>query len=94
MFSGCQLAYRNCSVYRHKEEAWLSIDIWELFELLEKEGYISEEELKCFKRLIFLRNLIAHEYYRISDNELLEMVNLLERVEEFVYRVRVEAGRL
>ena len=33
----------------------------ELFEVLESEGYISENELKTFKRLIFLRNLIAHE---------------------------------
>jgi len=66
----------------------------ELFELLEKERYISEDELKYFKRLIFLRNLIAHEYYRISDNELLEMVNLLEEVERFVNRVKVEAEKL
>ena len=36
----------------------------ELFEIFEEAGYISEEELKAFKRLIFLRNLIAHEYYR------------------------------
>ncbi len=51
----------------------------ELFELLESEGYISEDELRTFKRLVFLRNLIAHEYYRISESELLEMVNLLEK---------------
>ncbi|WP_456329868.1 type VII toxin-antitoxin system HepT family RNase toxin [Archaeoglobus sp.] len=51
----------------------------ELFELLESEGYISEDELRTSKRLVFLRNLIAHEYYRISESELLEMVNLLEK---------------
>lgn len=62
----------------------------ELFEILESAGYISNNELKVFKRLIFLRNLIAHEYYRISESELLEMVNLLEKASDFVTRVRVE----
>ena len=66
----------------------------ELFEILEKYGYISEEELKAFKRLVFLRNLIAHEYYRISENELLEMANLLEKCSDFVNRVKVEADKL
>jgi len=66
----------------------------ELFEILENEGYISEDELKTFKRLIFLRNLIAHEYYRISESELLEMVNLLEKCSDFVNRIKAEAGRI
>lgn len=64
----------------------------ELFEILEKEGYISEDELKTFKRLIFLQNLIAHEYYRISESELLEMVNLLERCSDFVSRIKTESS--
>lgn len=51
-------------------------------------GYISDDELKAFKRLVFLRNLIAHEYYRISESELLEMLNLLEKCSDFVNRVK------
>lgn len=66
----------------------------ELFELLEKEGYLSEDELGVFKRLIFLRNLIAHEYYRISESELAEMANLLEKCSEFVNRMKAEASRI
>jgi len=66
----------------------------ELFEILESEGYISEDELKTFKRLIFLRNLIAHEYYRISESELLEMVNLLEKCSDFVNKIKAEAGKI
>ncbi len=62
----------------------------ELFEILENEGYVSEDELKTFKRLIFLRNIIAHEYYRISESELLEMVNLLEKCSDFVNRIKAE----
>lgn len=44
--------------------------------------------------MIFLRNLIAHEYYRISESELLEMVNLLEKCSDFVNRIKAEAGRI
>ncbi len=64
----------------------------ELFEILKSEGYINEDELKVFKRLIFLRNLIAHEYYRISESELIEMANLLERCSDFVNRIKAEPG--
>jgi len=66
----------------------------ELFEILANEGYISEDELKTFKRLIFLRNLIAHEYYRISESELVEIVNLLEKCSDFVNRIKVEVGKI
>lgn len=62
----------------------------ELFEILHQAGFISDDELKALKRLTFLRNLIAHEYYRISEGELLEMVNLLEKCSEFVNRVKAE----
>lgn len=66
----------------------------ELFEILHEAGYISDEELKVFKRLVFLRNLIAHEYYRISESELLEMANLLENCYDFVNRIKTEADRI
>jgi len=38
--------------------------------------------------------LIAHEYYRILENELLEIVNLLEKCSDFVKRIKMEAGKL
>ncbi len=34
----------------------------EIFEILWRDEYIGDDELKAFKRLVFLRNLIAHEY--------------------------------
>jgi len=40
------------------------------------------------KRLVFLRNLIAHEYYRIREDELLEMVELLQSVNSLVQKVK------
>lgn len=60
----------------------------EIFEILQKNNIISNEELKKIKKLIFLRNLIAHEYEKISEEELLEMVNLLEDIKSFVERVK------
>ena len=47
--------------------------------------------LNATKRLIFLRNPIAHEYYKIKHEELKEMVELLERVKNFVEKAK-EAG--
>ncbi len=38
----------------------------EIFELLYKSKIINKTTLTCIKRSIFLRNLIAHEYYEIT----------------------------
>jgi uncharacterized protein YutE (UPF0331/DUF86 family) len=45
---------------------------------------ISKKNLNCIKRLIFLRNLIAHEYYNITKEELKEMVSLLNCLDVLV----------
>ena len=34
----------------------------EIFELLQKDGMMNEEMFNATKRLVFLRDLIAHEY--------------------------------
>ena len=56
----------------------------EIFELLHNAKMISKETLGKIKRLIFLRNLIAHEYYTILEEELREMADLLECLDELV----------
>lgn len=50
----------------------------EIFELIFHKKLINKSTLEDFKRLIFLRNLIAHEYYIIKEEELKEMVSLLD----------------
>ena len=50
----------------------------EIFELIFNKKLITKSTLEDFKRLIFLRNLIAHEYYTIKEEELKEMVSLLD----------------
>lgn len=56
----------------------------EIFELLYKNKMISRETLNDMKRLVFLRNLIAHEYYTIREEELREMADLLSCLDELV----------
>lgn len=52
-------------------------------------------ELEAIKRLIFLRNMIAHEYHRIGKEDLIEMANLLNKVKNFVSRIKsAEGGEL
>jgi len=62
----------------------------EIFELLYKHKIIDETTLKVFKRLIFLRNLIAHEYYKIEEKDLKEMVSLFKYVERFLEKIKRE----
>jgi uncharacterized protein YutE (UPF0331/DUF86 family) len=61
----------------------------EIFELLHDAKIIGRETLDAFKRLIFLRNLISHEYYTISQEELKEMAQLLERMDELIRNAKV-----
>jgi uncharacterized protein YutE (UPF0331/DUF86 family) len=56
----------------------------EIFELLYEAKMISKKTLNCIKRLIFFRNLIAHEYYNITKEELKEMVSLLNCLDALV----------
>lgn len=60
----------------------------EVFELLHTHKIIDKESFESIKRLIFLRNLISHEYYKITRDELIEMVDLLENAEKFIEWVK------
>lgn len=60
----------------------------EIFEILNQQKIIGEEELKKTKRLVFLRNLIAHEYYRIKAEELREMAELLTTLEKTAEKIK------
>jgi uncharacterized protein YutE (UPF0331/DUF86 family) len=68
----------------------------EIFEILNKNGIINKEELEKAKRIVFLRNLIAHEYYRIEEKDLKNMVDFLEEMRNFINKVKkmVKEGEL
>lgn len=61
----------------------------EIFELLHNHKIIDKQTFESMKRLIFLRNIISHEYHKITKEELLEMVELLKDAEKFVESVKV-----
>lgn len=71
-----------------KEKLGFPSSYREIFDLLFKANIISEEELKVFRRLIYLRNLISHEYYKMSEKELLEMIGLSENIKTFIKRIK------
>jgi len=60
----------------------------EIFELLHNHKIINKETFESIKRLIFLRNLISHEYHKITKDELIEMVDLLKEAEKFIEKVK------
>lgn len=60
----------------------------ESFETLNQHRIINEAELKDLKRIVFLRNLIAHEYYRIKKEELKEMTGLLTTLEKLANEIK------
>uniref|UniRef100_A0A7C4TXT5 DUF86 domain-containing protein n=1 Tax=Caldisericum exile TaxID=693075 RepID=A0A7C4TXT5_9BACT len=62
----------------------------EIFELLYDCKIVNNETFERIKRLIFLRNLISHEYHKITKDELIEMVDLLKEVEKFIEWVKEE----
>lgn len=40
----------------------------EAFNILNKEGYLSDEETKIYKNMVGLRNILSHEYINIDKN--------------------------
>ncbi len=56
----------------------------ELFELLFEAKIIDKPLLEKMKRLIFLRNLIAHEYYVIKAEELKELALLIDSLTKLI----------
>jgi uncharacterized protein YutE (UPF0331/DUF86 family) len=60
----------------------------EIFELLHGAKIIDKKTLNDIRRMIFLRNLISHEYYTITVNELKEMVCLLNSLNELLKRTK------
>ena len=60
----------------------------EIFELIFQAKLIEKETFESFKRLIFLRNLIAHEYYVIKEEEIREMIELLDSLDILIKLVK------
>ncbi|MCX7844014.1 MAG: DUF86 domain-containing protein [Candidatus Bipolaricaulota bacterium] len=64
----------------------------EVFEILYGHGWLTAEELQAAKRLVFLRNVIAHEYQKIQASDLQGAANLLVLIHGFIRRVGERAA--
>jgi len=60
----------------------------EIFDILENAGIISNETAHKMRRLVFYRNVIAHEYYKIGWKELYEVIQKLIVVRDFVEEIK------
>ncbi len=60
----------------------------EIFELVHNHKIIDKDTFESIKRLIFLRNLVSHEYHKITSDELIEMVDLLKNAGKFIERIK------
>lgn len=58
----------------------------EIFEILHRQGWLSGEELQAAKSLVFIGNVIAHEYHRLRPEDLRNAVDGLAQVQGFIRR--------
>jgi uncharacterized protein YutE (UPF0331/DUF86 family) len=56
----------------------------ETFKLLSKNGYIDAELMEKMSRLVFYRNLLAHEYYDVTEKDLFDLSKNIVMVKQFV----------
>jgi len=56
----------------------------EIFKLLAKNGYIDATLMEKMSGLVFYRNLLAHEYYDITEKDVFDLKERIGAVREFV----------
>jgi uncharacterized protein YutE (UPF0331/DUF86 family) len=56
----------------------------EIFSLLAKNGYINAALMDKMSRIVFYRNLLAHEYYEITAKDLFELQKNMSVIRQFV----------
>lgn len=71
----------------------IPMDYRETFEIIHKEGAIDEAVLKKIKELTYYRNLIAHEYYRITREQLLKLIKISKAIYEYLEQMKSFIGK-
>lgn len=56
----------------------------EIFKLLAKNGYIDAVLMEKLSNLVFYRNLLAHEYYDVSEKDVFDLAGKMGVVRQFV----------
>ena len=56
----------------------------EMFDLLQQKNIITERESKGFKRLVNIRNGIAHRYFNITQTDIINAISDLKKVKKLI----------
>lgn len=56
----------------------------ETFKLLARNGYIDATLMEKMSKLVFYRNLLAHEYYDVTEKDLFDLQKNIGMVRQFV----------
>ena len=60
----------------------------EIFDILRRRGFIDRSLADEMARLVFYRNMIAHQYDDLTDDDLFSLFQRLGTIEKFVDRMR------
>jgi len=60
----------------------------EIFRLLTKNEYIGKDMGEELSNLVFYRNLLSHEYYDLTEEDVLEVFKKISIVKKFVERIK------
>ncbi|MGC8533598.1 MAG: type VII toxin-antitoxin system HepT family RNase toxin [Candidatus Parvarchaeum sp.] len=56
----------------------------DMFDLLQQRNIINESESKAFKRLVNIRNVIAHRYFNITQVDIINAISDLKKVKKLI----------
>jgi len=60
----------------------------EIFRLLTRNEYIGKDMGEDLSNLVFYRNLLSHEYYDLTEEDVLEVFKKISIVKKFVERIK------
>jgi uncharacterized protein YutE (UPF0331/DUF86 family) len=60
----------------------------EIFRLLTKNKFIDRKVGEELSNLVFYRNLLSHEYYDLTEEDVLEVFKKISIVKKFVERIK------
>jgi uncharacterized protein YutE (UPF0331/DUF86 family) len=60
----------------------------DMFRILRERGFIDKESLGKMERLVELRNILSHEYYRVGSGEIFQAANDINIIKEFVQEMK------
>ena len=60
----------------------------EIFRLLTRNEFIGKDMGEELSNLVFYRNLLSHEYYDLTEEDVLEVFKKISIVKKFVERIK------